>query len=160
MSIEEHERTDAAKHERHSERIVRLETGQEALMHSVTSLSNLVGRSFQETQVSIKELGDKIGSHGKMNYPSVFAGVALFMAAIAAIFAPLNQRVSENEQNIKMFGADLKTHEALASHPVTAAIFEEREKAQKRENELQAKIQDLKIDELKMLEGRNSPHSK
>ena len=131
----------------HGERIVALETGQQALQASLQKLADIVSeqselqtREHGQTRREIGLLGEKVGNVGRPNYGVIISGGTFICLLIAAVLSPLHFQQQANKTQLEKLADSFHVHEMLPIHPVAAAIMVEREKARAVETDLRDKL--------------------
>jgi hypothetical protein len=103
-------------------RVAKLETSMEMLTNNVNTLTNTVREQGTDIEKQLRELAISVNAAAgpkKTDWGLMLGAVGLALAIGAAVFAPLNLRISDNQKNVESAAINIKNHEILSSHPVS-----------------------------------------
>ena len=103
-------------------RVAKLETSMEMLTNNVNTLTNTVREQGTDIEKQLRELAISVNAAAgpkKTDWGLLIGAVGLALAIGAAVFAPLNMRISDNQKNVEAAAINIKNHEVLSSHPVS-----------------------------------------
>ncbi len=141
----------------HGERIATLEAGQVALTASIQKLADIVCQQAetqaQEHSATRREIGglaDRLANYGRPNYGVLIGAAALTCTIVAAIIAPINQRVDSFKESNTEYHASINQniaregkridHESAMRH---AAQAEHISRHQEELDQIQTRLRNL-----------------
>jgi hypothetical protein len=138
-------------------RVAKLETGLEILTRDVQSLAMVVREQSHNIESEIQKLAVAVtqaAAPRKTEWPVLIATLMLVMAIGSAVFAPLNNAVSNNSSELKATQITLSQHIAQESHPVAAIRLNSIEARLNKAEANEAERNKAELDELRALRGK------